>query len=393
MNRGALLRYAFSIMTLLNASLTYAQFTVTPIGHSTPNFPNIPIYLDGIVQSGAYAYTPNGNFGGLVIYDISNPTNPTNVGKATVGSAYAYDLALAGTKAFVAGDNTGLEIYDVSDPANIVSLSHTNNGGSPGGVTVSGAYAYLASGGLWIYDISNPTSPINVGHATNWVMGVAVSGNYAYGAAWSQGLTVFDISNPSNPVSIAQTNIGVPVRDIKVSGKYAYLQSSDGFRIYDISNPASPLYVGQNPTNYGASTARLTVSGNFVYLANGADGFRIWDVSDPSSPVEAGHGQNTNSIAPVIGVAVSGDYAYAASGGYGLSVFKLSGPQLQVDLTNTNTAVLSWLTNTLNFRLQQTSNLIAGWINVTNISNVVGNRNLVILSPRNTTDFYRLKLH
>jgi len=391
MNRGALLCYGVSVLTLLNANLAYAQFTVTPVGHS---FQASPVFLDGIEQSGGYAYALNGNFGGLVVYDISNPTNPTNVGKATVGSAYSYDLALAGTKAFVAGDNTGLEIYDVSDPANVVSLSQTNNGVSPLGMTASGNYAYLAGNGLWIYDVSNPNNPINTGHTTNgtYATEVAVSGSYAYVAAGDQGLSVFDISNPSTPIGISQTNAGVYVRNIKVSGKYAYLQSSEGFRIYDISNPASPLYVGQNPTNYGASTARLTVSGNFVYLANGTDGFRIWDVSNPSNPVEAGHGQNTNSLVYTIGVAVSGDYVYAANGGYGLSVFKLSGPQLQVDLTNPNTATISWLTNTLNFRLQQSSNLITGWLNVTNTPNVVGNRNIVIISPRDNTDFYRLKL-
>lgn len=68
-------------------------------------------------------------------------------------------------------------------------------------------------------------------------------------------------------------------------------------------------------------------------------------------------------------------------------------PRLDIQLTSTNTVVLSWPTNSVGFVLQQNSDLTAtNWVNATNSVSVVVTNNEVILPQSNGNEFFRLKL-
>ena len=60
--------------------------------------------------------------------------------------------------AYVADDSAGLVVLDISDPANITQLGAFNTGGLALSVQVVGNLAYVADGssGLVVLDISDP---------------------------------------------------------------------------------------------------------------------------------------------------------------------------------------------------------------------------------------------
>ena len=67
-------------------------------------------------------------------------------------------------------------------------------------------------------------------------------------------------------------------------------------------------------------------------------------------------------------------------------------PSLSIQLTFTNTVVLSWPAASTDFTLQQNGTFNAtDWVNVTNQTTVANGRNQVIVSPPVGTQFYRLK--
>jgi hypothetical protein len=133
---------------------------------------------------GNYAYlAAAGN--GLVVVDVSDPTNP--VLSSTMDDDYAYDVAVAGGYVYVAAGGGGLVVVNVSDPTNPARAGGYDTSGSARGVTVSGDYGYVTGGteGLVVFDASDPTDlrwADNYGilHRSGSAESVVVSGGYAY---------------------------------------------------------------------------------------------------------------------------------------------------------------------------------------------------------------------
>ena len=111
--------------------------------------------------------------------------------------------------AYVANDEEGLLILDVTDPTNPQFLSQCYDGeGYAWDIWVEGNYAYVADhlGGLEIINIADPLNPIKVGdfYDGSSALDVIVRDNVAYVADFLDGLEFIDVSNPSNPVKIGQ---------------------------------------------------------------------------------------------------------------------------------------------------------------------------------------------
>ena len=94
-------------------------------------------------------------------------------------------------------------------------------------VQVAGNRAYLALGygGLAILDVSNPAAPVRLGgyDTSGEARGVAVSGSVAYVADNTAGLQIIDVSNPANPVRLGSYNTGGQAFGVAVSGTIAYV--------------------------------------------------------------------------------------------------------------------------------------------------------------------------
>ena len=287
----------------------------------------------GINISGSYAYIADGS-NGLAIINISNPSAPVFVGSCNPGYAgsMSYDVAVLGSYAYVAQDNVGLVIVNISNPANPVITSSYNTAGRAVGVAVSGNYVYVADGsnGLVILNITNPVDPVFIskyGSASD----VAISGNYAY-VAHDNGLSIIDINNPAIPTAIGGYSIHDGGGGIAVSGNYACVTNNpDGFVIINVSNSTAPTLVGSYDL---FSVDDITISGSYVYAAASVEGLVVVNISNPVAPVFTSRYGTTASAG---GIAVSSNYTYVGDYYNGLVIVNTSVPSTPIFKSNYNT--------------------------------------------------------
>jgi len=131
------------------------------------------------------------------------------------------------------------------------------------------------------------------------------------------------MTNPTgNPTFVGSYDTPDLALKLTVSGNYAYVADHlSGLQIIDISNPASPTFKGSYNTPDAAY--EVTVSGNYAYVADWTLGLQIIDISNPTSPTFKG-AYNTPGWAR--GVRVSGNYAYVADSYFGLQIIDISNP-------------------------------------------------------------------
>jgi hypothetical protein len=302
-------------------------------------------------------------------------------------------LCVAGNYAYVASrDDSGLSIIDISNSSNPIEVGYIQDDSQSGGqahallgaygVCVSGNYAYVAAvfdDGLSVINVSNPASPTEEGYiqdksqpngtasAFDQPLNVFVSGDYAYVTCHGEGdgLSIINISDPSNPTqegyiqdnSHNGTATALHYPDaVWVTGNYAYVITSadDSLSVIDISNSSNPVEVGYILDDESPETGEkaahcldlpigLYVSGNYAYVGSRFDSaLTIIDISDPTSLVEVGYIQDNDPIVDndetdypageatalwyANGVFVSGNYAYVASYEDAVSVIDISDP-------------------------------------------------------------------
>ena len=152
---------------------------------------------------GSHAYV--GDFGGLHIFDISDPSNLLKVG--ALAGMYVEDIACSNGVAYLAASGQGLLLVDVSEPTVPHIVGSYDTAGSGAGVAVEGPYAYLADGesGLRIFDVADPADPVEIGFFDTGgnASGVTVGGGFVYVADGGGGLRIIDAGDADSPVEVA----------------------------------------------------------------------------------------------------------------------------------------------------------------------------------------------
>ena len=93
-------------------------------------------------------------------------------------------------------------------------------------VKVVDNYAFCVfKNGHVVFDISNQSAPLPVWryYTPGTANCIAVQGDYAFLADGSGELSIFDISNPESPTLIGSSEIDIYVRDISITGIFAFL--------------------------------------------------------------------------------------------------------------------------------------------------------------------------
>ncbi len=175
----------------------------------------------GLTAVRNYVYIA-GHHPGLRVVDVTDPARPVEVGSMDA-PGLVYNVAVAGHYALLAEERLiyrgeplspgGLRIADISDPTNPVDVGYYEAPGHRAAVAVSGDYAFLAGRNLRVLDISDPL------HATElatfelpptgaWDM--AVRGEHVYVADASSGLWIWRVTgldtgasyaNPPTPIA------------------------------------------------------------------------------------------------------------------------------------------------------------------------------------------------
>jgi len=216
---------------------------------------------------------------GLLVVDISDPSDPDSVGFwDNTGGGASWAVAVSGDLAYVGEDNINkvVHIIDIMDPTAPSEISYFATPDYVQGVASEGDYLFVAarSAGLVIYDVTGPQDVDSLGHFSTYgnANDVAVVGDYAY-VATTLGLQAVNIASPSSP-SLLDTYVTSPMAcyDVVVRGDYAYVPTNYGAIVFDISDPTNLALVGSYET--GAWTGGIDVSGDYFFLADRA-GFKL----------------------------------------------------------------------------------------------------------------------
>lgn len=189
-----------------------------------------------IMVVGSYAYVAEQDYG-LEIVDVSDPSNPTVVGRwARPEGASVNDVVVSGATAFVPLSQDGdgkLYVLDVSDPGAIELVTAYDTPGDARRIALEGTIGYLADGaaGLRILDLATPASPTELGSspipgagATADVVavgdGFVFLGSNAEGQWWIQRLDATEPASPSVEAQTVQTQ--GTLRDLTVDDACIY---------------------------------------------------------------------------------------------------------------------------------------------------------------------------
>ena len=263
---------------------------------------------------------------GLMLFDVSNPASPVQIGLLNTGCCTRGVHELE----FEHRADLGRTFVYASVPT-----SEYEEPGSP-----SGYRDVQGRGDFRLIDVTNPAAPVEV---SDWgvihdaggplnpgqgcdpdpVYGHSVEpsadGKLAFVAYWDSGFVALDVTNPASPVLRGHTVYGTDEDGDAHSSMYddarRLLFSADedfgkhcgpgiepgyGYlRIWDYSNLAAPKQIGEYRTPNSGGGLPLgsgdytihnpMLMGTDVYISWYSDGVRVVDASDPANPEEVAY--------------------------------------------------------------------------------------------------------
>ncbi|MBN1424502.1 T9SS type A sorting domain-containing protein [Candidatus Fermentibacteria bacterium] len=188
----------------------------------------------GVVVDGTIAFVGSG-FGGLRAIDVTDPSNPVQVGSLSTNNAHW--VATRDGLVFVGDWYAGLRIVDATNPSALSTISTITTGFVAYDVEVVDTHAYVTdkTEGLVIFDVSAPATPSLVGSfnppGMDLTVSVEVEDEIAYVSDYYGGLWVVDISDPQNCEYLTRYNPGTNMRNLCVLDKLVYVADNTGFKI------------------------------------------------------------------------------------------------------------------------------------------------------------------
>ena len=244
---------------------------------------------------------------GLVI-DVADAAHPALAASfdLPLGIA-AHTAAFDGANAYFAQEDYGLAAFDASTLTPVgqfrADLGDTPQERDFEDIAVDGTRAYLAAWGygVIIVDIADPAHPVELGRFDfPFASAIEAHDGRVYVSSTTNGgvFAVYDVADAAHPqlLSAIQTS---QTYDLTVRGNYAYLVDGadfgdGGLRIVDVSNPAALAVVGQDAVDCPyANGVEASADGNTVYVACASDvsfgnALQIIDATDKASPLLLG---------------------------------------------------------------------------------------------------------
>jgi hypothetical protein len=254
-----------------------------------------PGKVTSIRTRGDYAYVGGYRFN---IYDISNPSNPTQVASLRYSSGalneqQIRDIQLDGDYAYLpdstAPDGNGkwgssVYVIDISDPTNPFvadSISYENGyyqgiWGSES-VDMRGDDLFVVDpnpSDLYAIDAGDPTS---LQRATTTALSEVPAGH----PCRLKG-------NRCDDAGFGKTGV-FKAKEVRVKDNYAYTvhrSPQNEVRVFDISNPSDVSQAGS--VSVMSQPETIEVAGDKLYVAGDDDTFQVFDISTPTSPAKLG---------------------------------------------------------------------------------------------------------
>ena len=298
---------AWNGLTVLDVSDPHSTPTVVGVYQTPTSSPGLSEGNWGLDVRDGFAYLSEGR-NGFEVVDVSNPVNPVSAGafKPWPDGVTAMDLKLNPvteppfTDILHVSTEPGalLVNFDVSSPSNITEIgSALLGGGQPYvydiEVTPDGQYAHVArSLAVQVVDVSDPTAPavIYTG-GPNDVLDLALDGDIRYlanselsGCDDTGALHIENISDLTNPTELTIVDLCYPngisaTRAVTVANGRAYVFGgfnppggplNIGTLVYDITDPRAPILLGfavRVGTSGSTWQDALLVDEPYLYLA------------------------------------------------------------------------------------------------------------------------------
>ncbi|RLE27290.1 MAG: hypothetical protein DRJ65_03250 [Acidobacteria bacterium] len=283
--------------------------------------------LGGIHIRGDYVYGTT-SWDRLVVFDASDPTSPSIVG--AVDGRFSKPTT-SGDYIVVGARTERLRVFDVSDPTEPVALGSVAGAGGLGRIVASGDRVFGTSrdSGLHVVDITDPTTPVDIAHIPTPQRGMelAIIGTDVFAMNYN-ALRVFDLTEPENPIEVGVWPSNCELTGMGTVGDLVYLLSwrncdedPSTMSIIDVSEPSSPVRIGKVELPLGAQDAHAS-SGRHVFVTNTL-GLIAVDVSDPTRPEQVGF---LATEGRAIDVVIHGHHAFVADGSEGVAVIDINDP-------------------------------------------------------------------
>jgi hypothetical protein len=194
-------------------------------------------YLQKIVIPANYAYvigTDQGWPAYLYTYSLADPTAPVQVNSLSVPYPTMGDAFEAQNDYLYIAAGGYLFVYSLSAPGTPQLVGSCPCGGEPFDMAVAGSYAYVAdyTSGLATIDITRPESPAMVGlMGGTTICKVAAVGDTII-TDGSSRINMWDMTDPTEPRTIGYYPTLEIIRDIRILGSHVITISSSELRVY-----------------------------------------------------------------------------------------------------------------------------------------------------------------
>jgi len=218
--------------------------------------------------TGNYAYFTSSN--GLYVVNISNPSNPQNLGSVSgTNNLILENLDLYENTLAVCAHADGVLLYDISNPQNPSYIS-TINASNAWTVVISDPYIYIGDNNeILIANISNLHNPSEIGsiETGNAIKDLAIYNGFLYAALGTDGVNIYDITSLQNPQYLDNFNTNTLANRLAPFDNKVAVSDWDDVEVLEW-NEQSLNQVGYKNTGY--RTMAIAAKDNFIYSAEWA---------------------------------------------------------------------------------------------------------------------------
>ncbi len=247
-----------------------------------------------IIVKNSIAYIGNGK-GGLWIINITNPINPEVI-PDFVGpdpGLYGWDVKIKENILFLAsgtpnGNFPGIAVINITNPEDPFLITIFNRSVVTDIELINENLFFVSEfGGVTIVDISNASDPslineFNPPDITNEVIGtgILINDDLAYSCVYEHELRIFNISNPLNivPLEINISDNISPFHATDHDELIFFTDLSRGVYVYNFSIPEKPIRIGYLLNHFQPYIPR-SFQDTFYLTYQGA-GFAIHNISE-----------------------------------------------------------------------------------------------------------------
>jgi hypothetical protein len=254
----------------------------------------------------------------LLVMDVSDPTNPTEVGRVE-GLEGVRSHRMIGSNALVLIDDE-LRVIDLTDPANpvhvgtVVPIAGKKSWDRP---AVDGSTAFVVYHGnpttLVSIDLTDPANPVvldSIEGPASMRAYVSAGGSGGGGGVVSCSLGTggagnliwfIDATDPANLLSASVVGTSQYAEDITCNGSIACVFNWFNIDIYDTTDPYQPTIIG-GAFPFAWYSSEIELAGDILFAGVGFDPgggmLFAYDVSDPALPTLLGTPVGSRAAAP-----------------------------------------------------------------------------------------------